>query len=89
MGKQAKGRGLDDQGSEEEEADGQRQTWSEVVCNPKDSGMQWARKKVQERKSDGKDGREAPKPIAQPRPGRSYWDSSALPKSRQVGSDGS
>ncbi|KIK71988.1 hypothetical protein PAXRUDRAFT_22542 [Paxillus rubicundulus Ve08.2h10] len=46
MGKQARGRGLDDEGSEEEEADGQRQTRSEVVCNPKDSRMQQARKKV-------------------------------------------
>ncbi|KIK79055.1 hypothetical protein PAXRUDRAFT_16526 [Paxillus rubicundulus Ve08.2h10] len=30
----------------------------EVVGNPKDSGMKQARKKVQERKSDGKDGQD-------------------------------
>ncbi|KIK73392.1 hypothetical protein PAXRUDRAFT_20910 [Paxillus rubicundulus Ve08.2h10] len=89
MGKQARGRGLDDEGSEEEEANGRRRTQSEVVCNPKDSGMQQARNKVQEKKSNGKDGQEAPKLIMQPRPGRSCWDSSALPKSRQVGSEGS
>ncbi|KIK72288.1 hypothetical protein PAXRUDRAFT_22160 [Paxillus rubicundulus Ve08.2h10] len=89
MGKQAKGRGLDDEGSEEEEADGRRQTRSEVVSNPKDSSVYQARKIVQERKSDGKDGQEAQKPIVKPRPSRSHWDSSVLPKSRQVGSEGS
>ncbi|KIK72991.1 hypothetical protein PAXRUDRAFT_21352 [Paxillus rubicundulus Ve08.2h10] len=30
-------------------------TWSEVVGNPKDSGKQQARKRVQQRKSDGED----------------------------------
>ncbi|KIK72468.1 hypothetical protein PAXRUDRAFT_21953, partial [Paxillus rubicundulus Ve08.2h10] len=59
MGRQAKGRGLDNQGSEEEEADGRRQTRSEVVSNPKDSGAYQARNKVQERESNGKDGQEA------------------------------
>ncbi|KIK71767.1 hypothetical protein PAXRUDRAFT_22860 [Paxillus rubicundulus Ve08.2h10] len=56
MGKQARGKGQDDEGREEGEADGQRWTQSEVVCNPKDSGMQKARKKDQERESDGEDG---------------------------------
>ncbi|KIK77384.1 hypothetical protein PAXRUDRAFT_17536 [Paxillus rubicundulus Ve08.2h10] len=46
MGKQARGRGLDDEGSEEKEANGQRWTQSEALCNPKDSGVQQARKKV-------------------------------------------
>ncbi|KIK74556.1 hypothetical protein PAXRUDRAFT_19758 [Paxillus rubicundulus Ve08.2h10] len=55
MGKQARGRGLDDEGGGEEEADGQRQTRSEAVGNPKDPGKQQARKKVQQRKSDGED----------------------------------
>ncbi|KIK73004.1 hypothetical protein PAXRUDRAFT_21333 [Paxillus rubicundulus Ve08.2h10] len=87
MGKQARGRGLQDEGSEEEEADGRRWTWSEVVCNPKDSSAYQARNKVRERDSNGKDGREAQKPIVKPRPGRSRQDSSALPKSRQVGSE--
>ncbi|KIK77149.1 hypothetical protein PAXRUDRAFT_17686 [Paxillus rubicundulus Ve08.2h10] len=86
---QARGRGLVDEGSEEEEANGQRRTRSEAVSNPKDSGVQQARKIVRERKSDGKDGREAPKPIAKPTPGRSRQDCSALQKSRQVGSEGS
>ncbi|KIK74063.1 hypothetical protein PAXRUDRAFT_20251 [Paxillus rubicundulus Ve08.2h10] len=89
MGKQTRGRGLDDEGSEEEEADGQRWTRSELVCNPKDSSVQQARKMVQERKSNFEDGQEAPKPIAQPRPGRFRQDSYALPKSRQVGCEGS
>ncbi|KIK71848.1 hypothetical protein PAXRUDRAFT_22740, partial [Paxillus rubicundulus Ve08.2h10] len=84
MGKQAIGRGLDNEGSEEEEADGRRWTQSEAVCNPKDSGAYQARNKIREKKSDGKDGREAQKPIVKPRPGRSRWDSSALPKSRQI-----
>ncbi|KIK72032.1 hypothetical protein PAXRUDRAFT_22484 [Paxillus rubicundulus Ve08.2h10] len=57
MGKQARGRGLDNEGIEEEEADGQRRTQSEAVCNPKDSGMHQARNKVRERDSDGKYGR--------------------------------
>ncbi|KIK72266.1 hypothetical protein PAXRUDRAFT_22188 [Paxillus rubicundulus Ve08.2h10] len=83
MGKQARGRGLVKEGSEEEEADGRRRTWSEVVSNPKDSRVQRARKIVREKKSNGKDGQEAPKPIAKPRPGRSRRDSSTLPKSRQ------
>ncbi|KIK75329.1 hypothetical protein PAXRUDRAFT_19095 [Paxillus rubicundulus Ve08.2h10] len=82
MGKQARGRGLDDEGSEKEEADGRRQTQSEVVCNPKDSGVQQARKKVRKRKPDGKDAQEAPKPIAQPRPSRSCQDGSTCPESR-------
>ncbi|KIK72641.1 hypothetical protein PAXRUDRAFT_21756 [Paxillus rubicundulus Ve08.2h10] len=60
MGKQARGRGLDDEGSEEEEADGQRRTQSEAVCDPKDSGAYQARNKVQERDSNGKDGRDWP-----------------------------
>ncbi|KIK72600.1 hypothetical protein PAXRUDRAFT_21793 [Paxillus rubicundulus Ve08.2h10] len=89
MGKQAKGRGLDNQGSEEEEANDQRRTQSEVVSNPKDFGAYQARNNVQERESNGKDGQEAQKPIVKPRPSRSHWDSSALPKSRQVGSEGS
>ncbi|KIK74662.1 hypothetical protein PAXRUDRAFT_19649 [Paxillus rubicundulus Ve08.2h10] len=46
MGKQARSRGPDNEGSEEEEANVQRQTQSEVVCNPKDSGMQQVRNKV-------------------------------------------
>ncbi|KIK73902.1 hypothetical protein PAXRUDRAFT_18869 [Paxillus rubicundulus Ve08.2h10] len=46
MGKQARGRGLNDEGSEEEEANGQMQTWSEVVSNLKDASKQQARKKV-------------------------------------------
>ncbi|KIK76138.1 hypothetical protein PAXRUDRAFT_18419 [Paxillus rubicundulus Ve08.2h10] len=58
MGKQARGRGLDDEGVDEEEANCQRWTWSEVVGNPKDSGKQQARNKVQERKSDGEDGQD-------------------------------
>ncbi|KIK72752.1 hypothetical protein PAXRUDRAFT_21625 [Paxillus rubicundulus Ve08.2h10] len=57
MGKQARGRGLDDEGSEEDEADGRRWTRSEAVSNHKDSGMQQARNKVREKKSNGKDGR--------------------------------
>ncbi|KIK74287.1 hypothetical protein PAXRUDRAFT_20031 [Paxillus rubicundulus Ve08.2h10] len=55
MGKQARGRGLDDEGGDEEEANCQRKTLSEVVSSPKDSGNQQARKKVQQRKSDGED----------------------------------
>ncbi|KIK72782.1 hypothetical protein PAXRUDRAFT_21589 [Paxillus rubicundulus Ve08.2h10] len=55
MGKQARGRGLDDEGGDEEEADFRRWTQSEMVGNPKDSGNQQARKKVRERKSDGED----------------------------------
>ncbi|KIK71892.1 hypothetical protein PAXRUDRAFT_22677 [Paxillus rubicundulus Ve08.2h10] len=35
------------------------ETWSEVVGNHKDSGKQQARKKVQERKSNGKDAQDA------------------------------
>ncbi|KIK73479.1 hypothetical protein PAXRUDRAFT_20807 [Paxillus rubicundulus Ve08.2h10] len=89
MGKQARGRGLVNEGSEEEEADGRRRTWSEVVSNPKDSSAYQARSKVQERDLDGKDGREALKPIVKPTPGTSRQDSSTLPKSRQVGSEGS
>ncbi|KIK72162.1 hypothetical protein PAXRUDRAFT_22320 [Paxillus rubicundulus Ve08.2h10] len=89
MGKQAKGRGLDNEGSEEEEANGQRQTQSEVVSNPKDSSAYQARNKVRERESKGKDGREAQKLIVKPRPSRSGRDSSPLPKSRQVGCEGS
>ncbi|KIK72038.1 hypothetical protein PAXRUDRAFT_22477 [Paxillus rubicundulus Ve08.2h10] len=55
ISKQARGRGLDDEGDEEEEADGQRRTWSEVLGDPKDSSKQQARKKVWQRKSDGED----------------------------------
>ncbi|KIK72941.1 hypothetical protein PAXRUDRAFT_21414, partial [Paxillus rubicundulus Ve08.2h10] len=46
MGKQARGRRLDDEGSEEEEADSQRWTQPEAICNPKDSGAYQARNKV-------------------------------------------
>ncbi|KIK71828.1 hypothetical protein PAXRUDRAFT_22775, partial [Paxillus rubicundulus Ve08.2h10] len=44
MGKQARDRGLDDEGSEEEEVNGQMQTRSEAVSNPKDSSMHQANK---------------------------------------------
>ncbi|KIK73614.1 hypothetical protein PAXRUDRAFT_20668 [Paxillus rubicundulus Ve08.2h10] len=52
--------------------------WSEVVSNPKDASKQQARKKVQERKSDGKDGPEAQNQIAKPRPGGMFGISVGL-----------
>ncbi|KIK79781.1 hypothetical protein PAXRUDRAFT_16138 [Paxillus rubicundulus Ve08.2h10] len=55
----------------------------------KGASKQQARKKLQERTLDGKDGPEAWNPIAKPRPGRSHWDSSPQPKSRQAVSEGS